>query len=416
MIQSCTRPLVALALLATACGNAPDHREWGGAVHDSGGITVVRNPEVGLWGERERWVLDELLRIGVSNGESSYQFGDIVDITIGATGELFVLDGLAAKVRVFSSEGVFLRAFGSAGSGPGQFSSGGVTALLHGRADTLLVMDMGNQRVVRFLENGATAGGYRVDFVDHGIPLQWAVLPDTTLAVQLHPFPRPDVDPATARDLIVTLDGRGAVQDTLLDIAVNPMFAMRNGRPTVIYFAPEPTWAIGAQGWIYYGVSNAYRVQYHRVDGQLIRIVGKESILASVEDADKRILLDAFSELMEQNGSRPEALAEFRARAEFADVFPAYKQLREGMDGTLWIQAVAPVRSMGIDAFRRQLDLGTAEWDVFNREGLFLGRVVMTDRFSPLRFREDRIYGVWRDEVDVPYLMVLRIRVPVTSA
>jgi hypothetical protein len=34
----------------------------------------------------------------------------------------------------------------------------------------------------------------------------------------------------------------------------------------------------------------------------------------------------------------------------------------------------------------------------------------MPQRFSPRLFHGDRIYGVWRDDLDVQYVMRLRIR------
>ena len=33
----------------------------------------------------------------------------------------------------------------------------------------------------------------------------------------------------------------------------------------------------------------------------------------------------------------------------------------------------------------------------------------MPDRFKPMVFRGDKIYGAWRDELDVGYVVVLRI-------
>ena len=44
-----------------------------------------------------------------------------------------------------------------------------------------------------------------------------------------------------------------------------------------------------------------------------------------------------------------------------------------------------------------------------DREGKFLGVVTMPSRFQPRLFHEDKIYGVWRDDLDVQYVMRLRI-------
>ncbi len=47
---------------------------------------------------------------------------------------------------------------------------------------------------------------------------------------------------------------------------------------------------------------------------------------------------------------------------------------------------------------------------MFDADGRYLGIMEMPDRFAPRTFLADRIYGVWRDDLDVPYLVTLRIR------
>ena len=47
--------------------------------------------------------------------------------------------------------------------------------------------------------------------------------------------------------------------------------------------------------------------------------------------------------------------------------------------------------------------------DVFDAEGRFMGVLALPDRFQPLRVSGDRIYGVWRDELDVQHVMVLSL-------
>ena len=54
-------------------------------------------------------------------------------------------------------------------------------------------------------------------------------------------------------------------------------------------------------------------------------------------------------------------------------------------------------------------EAGSPDWDVFDREGRFLGVVTMPPRFRPSLFLDDTIYGVWRDELDVQYVVRLRI-------
>jgi hypothetical protein len=54
-------------------------------------------------------------------------------------------------------------------------------------------------------------------------------------------------------------------------------------------------------------------------------------------------------------------------------------------------------------------DAGAPDWDVFDSNGRYLGVVSMPARFQPRMIRDDKIYGVWRDELDVQYVARMRI-------
>ena len=401
-----------MLMVMAGCTRDPGSSAWDGVVRDSAGIQIVDNPSLGLWAVDEAWELREALRVGEADGDPNYQFGEIVGITLGEGGEIFVLDQQTAQVRVFSPDGMFRRTFGRPGAGPGELSSGGVAALLNGPGDTLLVADMGNQRVMRFLESGQAIGSFRVDFVEHGIPLAWVAMSNGTFAVQLHPFPRPDDASADVRDVIVVMDAHGAVRDTLLTIAENPMFTMRAGRPTLIYFAAAPTWTLGDSDAIYHGMAAEYRIGHVKRSGQLVRIIAKPFVPPPVTELDQRILLDAFADLMVRQGATPATIQQYRDEAHFAEVFPAYRALYGGPRSSLWVQRVTPPRELGAAVFRTQLHAGASTWDVFDGDGRLLGTVPMPPRFTPLEFIDDHVYGVWRDELDIQHLMVLRVVEP----
>ena len=59
--------------------------------------------------------------------------------------------------------------------------------------------------------------------------------------------------------------------------------------------------------------------------------------------------------------------------------------------------------------FNPQYDLLSPDWDVFDSEGRFLGVVRMPDRFQPVRFLGTDIYGIQRDELDVQYVVKLKL-------
>ena len=54
-------------------------------------------------------------------------------------------------------------------------------------------------------------------------------------------------------------------------------------------------------------------------------------------------------------------------------------------------------------------DIGSRDWDVFDPTGRFLGVVTMPPRFTPRIILGGKIYGIWRDDLDVQYVVRLRI-------
>ena len=107
---------------------------------------------------------------------------------------------------------------------------------------------------------------------------------------------------------------------------------------------------------------------------------------------------------------RPIALDYFR----FAEFFPAISAMAAGPMGTILVQHTRPPSELSDEELAsvretHMADLGAPGWDVFDGEGRFLGIVTMPERFTPSLFRDEMIYGVWRDELDVQYVVRLRI-------
>ena len=98
----------------------------------------------------------------------------------------------------------------------------------------------------------------------------------------------------------------------------------------------------------------------------------------------------------------------------FAEFFPAISAMAAGPMGTIWVQHIRPPSELSDDELAsvretHMEDLGAPEWDVFDAEGRFLGVVTMPERFTPALLRDDMIYGVRRDELNVEYVVRLRI-------
>ena len=100
----------------------------------------------------------------------------------------------------------------------------------------------------------------------------------------------------------------------------------------------------------------------------------------------------------------------------FAEFFPAFSTFEIGYEGSLWVQPVRSPADLSDEEIQRYNfveDFGASGWDVFDRSGRYLGVVTMPPRFQPRLFHGDEIYGVWRDDLDVQY--VVRVRVTTQS-
>jgi len=65
--------------------------------------------------------LKELWQVGGDSDAEGEAFGSIYDLTVDADGNVYILDGQAVEVRMFSHDGAYIRTFGREGEGPGEF-------------------------------------------------------------------------------------------------------------------------------------------------------------------------------------------------------------------------------------------------------------------------------------------------------
>lgn len=399
-----------IGLLSVACGGDADG-DWQGSVTDSAGVEIVTNEGTGQWGPGDGWTVSEDLRIGTAEGEADYQFGTIVGIDVGSDGRIYVMDQQASEVRVFSPEGEFITRIGQAGSGPGELSqSAGPVFVTPG--DTVIVPDVGQQRVTRYTADGELAGSYPMP-MSEGIPARWMQAPNADLIQQamIMALPnQPDVEP---KNFLLRRNPAGEVTDTIMEMPAGETMDFSSGQPRMTIFAPEPMWAIGPDGRLFFGINSQYRFQVFDEDGELSRIVQKDTERQPITSGDEEEFRRLIQEAWQQAGMPPEAVSMMAQAINFAEYYPAYANLLGGPEGTIWAQGVQTpemVQEQGI-TFNLQ-DMGGNAWEVFSDEGRFLGVVEMPPRFTPLSFDGDVIYGVFLDDLDVQYATRLQLNRP----
>lgn len=407
----CKRGAVFVAAFAIV-GCAQD-APWAGSIVDSAGVQIVQNPDVGIWGPDDAWSLQEDLRIGAIDGDVEHQFGSIGGIAVDSKSRIFVLDAQARNVRVFAKDGTYEQTIGQPGSGPGEL--GAVATLFVGPGDTLLVPDFGNQRVNRYAPDGASLGSFPLRF-EQGIPMAINATRTGVIVEQLRPLSRPDRPAPDTLDVIVTLGTDGSVLDTITTFPSGGALDLSNeDGPRRTLFAPEPVWTLADDMRLFQGITSDYRIKVYAPDGRLQRIFSKAAEPTPVTERDQEMIWTVIEETIRE-AVPPTRFAEVmqlqRQTTRFADFFPQFVRLSVGPAGTVWVQHLRPPSSVTeaeLETYDMAQDIGARDWDVFDRDGRYLGVVTMPPRFAPRVVLDDMVYGVWRDDLDVQYMVRLRV-------
>lgn len=138
-----------------------------------------------------------------------------------------------------------------------------------------------------------------------------------------------------------------------------------------------------------------FRVEVHNGEGlRAVYGVEREPRIVSASD------LDSYRGFVQEY--LPEAMqAEYLEaldNEERPDRLPGYDRLIASSDGYVWAQVY-------------ESDLAAPhDWDVFDREGVFRGRVHVWSGFHPFVIAEEVMVGVWRDSMGVEFVRLYRLR------
>ena len=379
--------LVALPLLAAIACVGPEDGSWAGEVADSAGITLVRNPGEGLWSGAQMWHLEEQYSVGVATGNPDLEFGYISGLDVGLDGSVYLLDRQARQIRVLDSTGQARPGIAGPGNGPGELGPG-TSSLVIGPGDTLVVPDPLARLFHMFLPSGQSLG----DLPFHqgnGIAVSWAGAPSGGFTYR---FFSPQWDGLlhyasleNPPDTVLRFEYPAPVAEVsgdpragTLHMTANPLTAM-------------PAWALFADGRIAAGTTDAYRISIYRSDGTLERVITGPRDRRPITAADEESIHALMSRQQEARGV-PQQIRDAISLA-LPDSFPAFASFAAGPEETLWVQQIAVPEDMdpaGLGETSYAL-LGSKVWDIFNREGRYLGPIEFPYAVRSLRIRGDLV-------------------------
>jgi hypothetical protein len=402
--------ILAILPLLQACETAAS---WEGTITDSAGVAIVSNTSTPMWQPGDEWTVTEDLRIGTVAGEPEYQFTNLAFIDVAPDGTIYATDNMVMEAKAFDAQGNYLRTLGGPGSGPGELTQQAVFIYVEDDG-TVIIPDVGAQRVNRYSPEGEALGSFPIQ-IQGGVPTVWVLDDQGRLMTQLRGLNVRGIEALEEGDPIVVYDTTGAVVDT---VAVLPKGQMLEGiteqQFSMVLFAPEPVWDLASDGSIFFAMNDQFQILVNDADGNRQRIIRKAGVERKpVEERDREAIRRLLREQWEGVGVPPAQIEQLMQGVGFADFYPAFGQIFIGPEETLWIQRIRSARDMAGDAEEEvEFDpqaIGSPEWEVFDDQGRFLGVVTMPDRFRPVNVQGDEIYGIWRDELDVQYIMRIHV-------
>jgi hypothetical protein len=387
----------AVTLGACAGGGSSAGDVWAGRIDTlPSGRIVTTNSAEGVWDAAGGgWQVREVIRIGTIEGEGPELFGSIRDIDVDPAGRLWVFEDQALELRVFDVDGSYVRTIGRKGSGPGEFKQ--VIGMAWGPRERLWLVDAGNNRISVVDTAGAFVGGYAASHLGGFVISRWPGGFDRE--GHLYSY-IPDRAAGTFEIALVKFDTSLTPLDTIAPPRWgNPdgYFEHRTSDSYMRYsvrYSSRLEWRLAPTGRIWFARTGDYRLYEMSQAGDTLREITRafEAVPVTGEEIDSAVAsLTSFT----RQGGRID-------RSKFPSVKPALAQFYEDVRGFLWVEPIMA------DTARQGRAL-----DVFDPDGRYLGRVDLPFRLSAYpapTFAHGKIYGVTRDEMQVPYMVVAEVR------
>ena len=145
MTAAPTLLVVVLAVLLAACEKATSADPSRLVDQTIDGVRIVENST--LSADSTSWTFDSVphVVIGAADGDPRYIIGRLAGYVRRPDGTVLIADGIAQTVRAYDSAGVFLRQYGRAGDGPGEYRV--LANIVAAQSDSMFVVDYEGRRV-----------------------------------------------------------------------------------------------------------------------------------------------------------------------------------------------------------------------------------------------------------------------------
>ncbi|MFL5505347.1 MAG: hypothetical protein ACJ8AU_00575 [Gemmatimonadales bacterium] len=390
------RALVLAAFAGAAC-NGTDAPVAAAPARDSAGVRIVESTAP-AWGAKPLWRVAARpeVEVGGVAGDSARDFAGVRSAARFADGRFVVADAATDQIRLFDAKGAHLRTFGGHGTGERQFVALGAVFL---RADTIVAWDDRRQRILGFLPDGRFLGNVRAMLPDTarlgrpiGIFPSGAMLVSVPTPVDLALVSSPVL--RVGSDLVRLADGARSVASVQSDEIV-----VRRGKGTVSammrpFGLASRVAVVGDEFVVGEGERHSFR--RHAEDGRLLAIFRRPGARLPLVPGDTA----------REHGLRVGAARSVRERESidgiwrslpFPDSLPAHGEILADPTGGVWVRDI------------RHAGDGTSSYQVYAKDGTWLGAVPLPPRSTLLWVGTDAVLLRRLDGNDVEFVAVHRL-------
>ncbi len=391
--------LIALAVVSACADESGDAISVNRTtVTDSAGLQIVTS------------TLQDLPR-RIAGGEPAFSIGsldgtndalfDVQAVDRLPSGEWVIANGGTNQLRVFSEDGVFLRAFGGEGEGPGEFANLNEASVFGG--DSIFTYDFRARRVSIFTGAGEFVRTVTpADGEGQGRAAPIGILANGNIPASGASNFGSDMQSGTVV--------RPRVTGTLLASGGEPLRSMDEfgGREQwflqgdnfisirSVPFSKTSTMA-SSDTRIFAGATESPEIRVRSDIGDAVAIWRLQMTPPPVTQAD----WDAAREdelSRADNAGAIERVESFYADAPQPESHPAWSQMLVSEEGELWLQQFSPPGQTPIN-----------RWWHFDREGALIEELELPEGLQLEWVSGDLVVGTWEDEFEVEYVRGYRI-------
>jgi hypothetical protein len=393
-----------LVLFAAACASAEGASDHFVVDTMPSGIIRITSDAPNGWRDSSRaWRFEEVRRFSGEEGTDA-ALVEPRSLAVDGAGRVYVSDVKPSAIKVFGPDGNLIRQIGREGEGPGEFRVAFI-AVWH---DRLVVHDPQQVRTSVFDTSGAYLTSWR------SACCYWTEIGVDTAGLIYIPVPlfssAPEPDQGEPKGqpwARYTMDGR--VVDTLrVPIrSEGRTWTIRAGSgaknkmimSTNVPFTPLQLTALHPMGGFVLGWSEGYEIAVSPNGRDTVRLLRRAWQPDPIPEAQRVAGVERQVGWMRESFDE----ATIRSIAKLSDVptsAPAFTDLDVDREGNVWARQL-----IGSDSTR-------TTWDVFDRRGVWLGKVTLSGRLggeAATYFRNGGLYGMTEDDLGRPIVVHYRL-------